>query len=249
MICGSRRKRTVSAFIVSLSNRAKWARTGDSLRSPRELLSFNRSLLLCALVCAVCMNACSPKQVSSNGYKEGVVPGMSRARAEQILGKPQDSGPFSLPGVKAEVLSYPFGQLLVQNGKVVAISINNDPNFRGPFGIKIGMTEDQVKAAFAAHPGPRKGHREAYDAIEKTNDTRTHDIYDDTDHVMIEFAAANANDPLAPFYVSQVTYANDHGMKLLQDFTKARANGLYPDVHVNNFISEPWPSAHSEWHI
>jgi len=208
------------------------------------VLVFNRCSATLAIVCITLLSGCGPKQVQTNGYKEGVTPGMTQGRAEAILGKPQDSGPFSLPGVSAEVLSYAFGQVLVQNGQVVAISINNAPDFHGPVGITLGMTEDQLKAAFAAHRAKRKGHRESYDAIEKSNDTRTRDIYDDTDHVMIELAAANANDPLAPFNVSQVTYANDAGMRLLEQFTKARVNGLYPDVHVDNFISEPWPGTH-----
>ena len=197
-----------------------------------------------AVVCIALLGGCGPKAVQTNGYKPGAVPGMSRQQAETILGKPQESGPFSLPGVSADVLSYPFGQVLVRNGKVVAISVNNAPDFRGPLGITLGMSEDQLKAALAAHPARRKGHRESYDAIEKSNDTRTRDIYDNTDHLMIELAAANANDPLAAFSVSQVTFANDDGFKLLEQFTKARVDGLYPDVHVDNFISEPWPSAH-----
>lgn len=207
------------------------------------MLRINRSLYIFTCICILALNACSPKQAQTNGYKPGAVPGITLARAEAILGKPQDSGPFSLPGVQAQVLTYPFGQLLVQGDRVVAVSVNNEPDFRGPHGITIGMTEDQVKAAFAAHPAHRIGHRESYDAIEKTNDTRTRDIYDQTDHVMIELAAANANDPLAPFNVSQVTFANEAGFKLLEEFTKARVNGLYPDVHVFNFVSDPWPSS------
>jgi hypothetical protein len=95
-------------------------------------------------------------------------------------------------------------------------------------------------AALAAQPHRRSGHRESYDAIEKTSDTRTKDIYDDTDHVMIELTAANANDPLAPFNVAQVTMANDAGMQLIESFTRARVAGQYPDVHVDNFVSDPW---------
>lgn len=208
------------------------------------VLHFHRALPMLALALCLALSGCGPKQQQSNGYKTGLTPGMDRAQVEQLAGKPQESGPFSLPGVKADVMTYPWGQVLLQNNRVVAVSVNNDPAFRGPAGISIGMSEDQVKAAFAAHRGRRAGHRESYDAIEKTNDTKTRDIYDLTDKVMIELAAANPNDPNAPYSVSQVTFANAAGFKLLESFTKARVDGLYPDVHVNNFISDPWPSAH-----
>jgi hypothetical protein len=168
------------------------------------------------------------------------VPGITRARAIAVLGKPLDARPFTLPGVSADVLTYPFGQGLLRDDRVVAISVNNDPDFRGPFGITIGMSEDDLLAALAANPKRHRGHKESYDAIEKTSDTRTKDIYDDTDHMMIELTAANANDALAPFNVAQVTFANDAGMTLIDAFTKARVAGLYPDVHVDNFVSEPW---------
>ena len=202
-----------------------------------------RSALIASLVAAaMVLCACGHAAPRTDGYKPGAVPGIARDRAIAILGKPQQAAPFSLPGtgVDAEVLTYPFGQLLVQNGEVVAISINNDPEFRGPFGVTIGMSEDALYAALAAHPRKRVGHRESYDAIEKTSDTRTKDIYDETDHVIIELTAANANDPLAPFNVAQVTFVNDQGMKLIEAFTKARVGGMYPDVHVDNFISDPW---------
>jgi len=29
-------------------------------------------------------------------------------------------------------------------------------------------------------------------------------------------------------------------MRLIEAFTKARVAGLYPEVHVDNFISDPW---------
>jgi hypothetical protein len=186
--------------------------------------------------------ACGHAAPRTDGYKPGAVPGITRDRAIAILGKPQQISPFSLPGtsVDAEVLTYPFGQILVQNGEVVAISVNNDPEFRGPFGVTLGMSEDNLYATLAAHPRHRVGHRESYDAIEKTSDTRTKDIYDETDHVIIELTAANANDALAPFNVAQVTLVNDKGMRLIEAFTKARVAGLYPEVHVDNFISDPW---------
>ena len=199
-----------------------------------------RAALVAAAMAGMC--ACGHKAQPVDGYKAGVVPGITRARAIELLGKPQQSAPFSLPGttISTEVMTYPFGQLLLQNDQVAAISVNNDPSFRGPFGVTLGMSEDALYAALAAQRRQRNGHTELYDAIEKTSDTRTKDIYDDTDHVIIELTAANANDPLAPFNVAQVTLADSVGMKLIQNFTKARMAGLYPDVHVDNFISNPW---------
>jgi hypothetical protein len=202
-----------------------------------------RSWFIASLVAAtLALGACGHAAPRTDGYKPGAVTGITRDRAIAILGKPQQIAPFSLPGagVDAEVLTYPFGQALVQNGEVVAISVNNDPEFRGPFGVTLGMSEDAVYAALAAHPRHRVGHRESYDAIEKTSDTRTKDIYDETDHVIIELTAANANDALAPFNVAQVTLVNDKGMRLIEAFTKARVAGLYPEVHVDNFIDDPW---------
>lgn len=189
---------------------------------------------------ALLLVSCSHKMQVIHGYKAAVVPVITRARTIEVLGKPQQDGPFSLPGVQAEVMTYPFGQVLLQNGIVVAVSVNNDPNFQGPFGVKLGMSEDDLAATLAAHPRHRAGHKESYDAIEKNSDTRTKDIYDMTDKVMIELTAANANDPLAPFNVAQVTLANDAGLSLIGAFTKARLNGLYPDVHVDNFTSDEW---------
>ena len=185
-------------------------------------------------------SACGHGASDTSGYKPEVTPGMTQGQAEAILGKPQDSEPFSLPGISAQVLTYPFGQLLAQHGRIVAISVNNDPQFRGPAMITLGMSEDDLRAALAAHPLKRTGHKESYDAIDKSTDTRTKDIYDDTDHIMIELVAANPNDPLAVFNIAQVTFADKEGMQLIDSFTKARVDGLYPDVHVDNFITEPW---------
>jgi len=201
------------------------------------------SWLIASLVAAtLALGACGHAAPRTDGYKPGAVPGITRDRVIAILDKPQQVAPFSLPGtgVEAEVLTFPFGQVLVQNGEVVAVSVNNDPAFRGPFGVTLGMSEDALYAALGAHPRHRVGHRESYDAIEKTSDTRTKDIYDETDHVIIELTAANANDALAPFNVAQVTLVNDKGMRLIEAFTKARVAGLYPEVHVDNFISDPW---------
>lgn len=187
------------------------------------------------------LGACAPHAVPSFGYKPDAVPGITRTRCVELLGKPQESQPFSMPGTNltAEAMTYQFGQVLVQDDIVVAISINNDPAFVGPFGIKLGMAEDDLHSALARH-GRHTGHLESYDAIGRQSDTRTKDIYDDTDHMMIELTATNANDPLAPFNVAQATLANHAGMSLIEAFTKARIAGLYPDVHVDNFVSNAW---------
>jgi hypothetical protein len=209
---------------------------------PRSRDANTRALALALCLAVLC--ACSPRAASTNGYHEDVVPGISKDRAIELLGKPQDSETFSLPNtiVQADVLSYPFGQVLVQNGKVVAVSLDDDPAFVGAFGVKLGMSADDLRSALAH--GAHAGHLESYDAIGKSSDTRTKDLYDDTDHMMIELTAANANDPLAPFNVAQVTLANAAGMQLIDAFTKARLAGLYPDVHVDNFVSTPWEAGH-----
>lgn len=198
-------------------------------------------------VIAACtlLAACGPHAPSSNGYQAAVVPGITRERCIELLGKPQDAQTFSLPNtiVQADVLTYPFGQILVQNGVVVAVSLDDEPAFVGPFGVKLGMLSDDLHAALAR--GVHTGHLESYDAIGKSSDTRTKDLYDDTDHMMIELTAANANDPLAPFNVAQVTLANSAGLRLIDAFTKARLAGLYPDVHVDNFVSMPWEAGQS----
>jgi hypothetical protein len=205
-----------------------WARTG---RWPVAALT---------LATVVGMLSCSRQAPVTNGYRPEVVPGITRARVIELTGKPQDEAAFSLPGVQAQVMTYAFGQVLLRGGKVVAVSVNDDPQFRGPFGVTLGMSEDDVYAALTAHPRRPTGHKESYDAIEKGNDTRTKDLYDVTDHVMIEFTATNANDAMAPFNVAQITLADDTGLALMDAFTKARVDGLYPDVHVDNFISEEW---------
>jgi hypothetical protein len=210
--------------------------SGATFRAHRCLCSF------LALAGALAVAACWHKAPPQDGYRAAAVPGISRERVIAILGKPQASQPFSLPGVSADVLTYPFGQVLLQNGAVVAISISSDPDFHSPYGIHIGMSENDLNAAFAASRRRRTGHKESYDAIEKTNDTKTKDIFDDTDRMVIEMTATNANDALAPYNIAQVTLANTAGMALIDAFTKARVSGLYPDVHVDNFVSEPWQS-------
>ena len=97
--------------------------------------------------CAV-LAACGPRVSSSNGYHVDVVPGITRERCIELLGKPQDAQTFSLPNtiVQADVLTYPFGQILVQNGVVVAVSLDDEPAFVGPFGVKLGMLSDDLRA-------------------------------------------------------------------------------------------------------
>lgn len=190
----------------------------------------------------VCTVSCGRSGPQTNGYDPRAVPGITREQLVNVVGKPQSAGTISLPGtsVHADVLTYPFGQVLLQNGRVVAVSINNDPSFRAPNGVTIGMAESDLRTTLAAHGGPHSGHIESYDAISGQIDTKTKDIYDDSDHMMIELVASNPNDPLAPFSVAEVTLTNHAGMLLVDAFTKARVGGLYPDVHVDNFISNSW---------
>jgi hypothetical protein len=197
------------------------------------------------LVAVLMLGSCAPHVVPTFGYRPEAVPGITKDRCLEVLGKPQESEAFSIPGtsVNAEVLTYAFGQVLVQDNTVVAVSVNNDPAFVGPAAVKIGMAEPDLRTALS-HQGKHVGHVETYDAISGASDTRTKDIYDDTDHMMIELTATNANDPFAPFNIAQVTLANRAGMQLLDAFTKARTAGLYPDVHVDNFISNPWTMGH-----
>jgi hypothetical protein len=195
-----------------------------------------------AIVCALCagLGACAPQAPQTNGYKSGVEPGMTKDQVESILGKAKSEAPFSLPNISAYVMTYGFGQVLLEDDKVVAISVVDDQTYVGPFGIALGVNEDAVKAAFKSHKARRTGHKDAYDVVVGTTDTRTRDYYDVTDGLMIELAAANPNDPLAPFNVISITRANDAGLTLLGAITKAKVGGLYPDQHVFNYVSDPW---------
>ena len=165
---------------------------------------------------------------------------MTKSQVEAILGNPKNDSPFVLGNLGADVMTYDFGQILLEDGRVVAITVADDPTFVGPFGVKLGMQEDAVKAALAAHKETRTGHKDAYDVVVGTQDTRTRDLYDETDHLMIEMAAANPNDPMAPFNVISITRADDRGFALLEAITKAKVGGMYPDQHVYNYVSEPW---------
>jgi hypothetical protein len=197
---------------------------------------------LALAVCAACLafTACSTPPPQTFGYKPGVEPGMTKEQAEAVLGKAQQEAPFVLVNLSAFVMTYPFGQVLLEKGEVVAITVAQDQSYVGPFGITLGMPEDVMNSKFHAHRERRSGHRDSYDVLVGQSDTRTHDLYDQTDHLMIELAAANPNDPLAPFNVISITQANDAGLTLLTSITKAKVGGMYPDQHVVNYVSDSW---------
>ncbi len=185
--------------------------------------------------------ACSHTAPPQDGYKRGAVPSISQTEARRILGTPSQSGPVSLPGARStEVMTYSFGQLLLQQGRVVAVTVANDKQYVGPYGIALGMSEDHVKAAFLTHRKKRTGHRSSYDVVAGTMDTRSRDLYDDTDGLIVEMAAANSNDPEAPFYVVSVTLVNAAGSKLMSAMTRSKLSGLNSGQHVYNFVDEPW---------
>jgi len=200
----------------------------------------SRAVVASLAALALCASACSPKTVETDGYKPGVTPGIARAGVEKILGKPTQTVPFELEKIKADIMTYPFGQVLLQHDRVVAVTIASDQQYVGPMGITLGMLDDQVKQKLRAAGRRRVGHRDSYDLIAGTTDTRTRDLYDDTDHLIIEMAAANPNDPEAPFHVISITLANPAGASLMSSVTQAKVSGLYPDQHVDNFVSDPW---------
>jgi hypothetical protein len=191
-------------------------------------------------VLTVAIAACSSPPPQTFGYRPGVRPGLTKAQTEALLGKPNVSSPFILGDLSAYVLTYPFGQVLLEHDAVVVVTIANDPSYVGPFGIALGTSQDAVTAAFHAHRERRTGHMDAYDVVVGETDTRTRDLYDQTDHLMIEMAAANPNDPLAPFNVISINIADDAGLALLTAITKVKVGGAYPDQHVFNYVSEPW---------
>jgi hypothetical protein len=192
------------------------------------------------LAAAVVLAGCKQAPVT-NGYRPGIDPGITKGQVVALLGPPQSQNPFDIPGAQAYVMTYAFGQLLLENDRVVTVTVASDPTYVGPFGITLGMQDDAVKAAFASHHGRRTGHEDNYDVVVGPNDTRTRDIYDQTDHVLIEMAAANPNDSESPYDVISITRANDRGFALMMQITKAKVGGLYPDQHVFNFESVPWP--------
>lgn len=204
-------------------------------------MATGRDMLVALVVTAMLTSVgCTGKTVTPDGYKPGVTPGTSVSTVERILGKPTERSPFALGNIHADVLTYPFGQVLVQNGRISAVTIAQDPQFVGPAGIRLGMQEEQVRRDLLAQHRRRTGHKDSYDLVVGQTDTRTRDIYDETDHIIIEMAAANANDPMAPFSVIGITLADSAGMATMSAITQAKVSGAYPDQHVDNFVSDPW---------
>ena len=195
-----------------------------------------RAAYVALLALIVTAAACSKPPPPS--YRPGAVPGISRAQLEGIAGKPTSTLPFTLPGVSAQILAYPFGQAVLQDDKVVVVTVAGDPGYVGAHGVKLGMPEDQLLKAL--HGTRAKGHRDAYDVVVGEMDTRTKDYYDETGHVMYELAAANPNDPLAPFNLIGINLANAEGFTFLENLTKAKVSGLYTGQHIDNFVSDPW---------
>jgi len=81
---------------------------------------------LAAAIC-IALVACAPPPPQSNGYKAGIRPGMTKAQAEALLGKGTSEAPFTLVTLSAFVMTYPFGQLLLEHGAVVAVTVADDP--------------------------------------------------------------------------------------------------------------------------
>jgi hypothetical protein len=189
---------------------------------------------------ALCATACSPKPPSTSGYSHQIVPGISRERVEQIAGKPVSTQPFNLDTLHAEVMAYPFGQVILSDNRVIVVTIIKDLAYAGPFGVAPGVMDDQFQASLKASKGHRSGHVDSYDVIVTQGETRTRDWYDTTDNLMVEFAATNANDPLAPYQIVAVNLANASGMNFLQAIVQSKLRGEFPDQRVLNFVSEPW---------
>ena len=103
--------------------------------------------------------------------------------------------------------------------------------------MRLRTSEDQLMKTlrFGKH---RVVHRDSYDVLAGDIDTRTRDVYDETDHVMYELAAANANDPEAPFSVVSINLADHDGFVFLEAVTQAKVSGLYPGQRIDNFVSE-----------
>lgn len=201
----------------------------------------NRQRQIVAVALGIAIVAACTKQVQPDGYRPGVIPGASEAAVLQILGKSSERVPLTLGKMHAEALTYPFGQAILQRGSVVAVTVASDPSFVGPAQVTLGMPESQVRKNLLSDHRRRVGHKDAYDLVVGPIDTRTRDIYDETDHVIIEMAAANPNDPEAPFRVIGITLANAAGMSLMTAITQAKVSGSYSaDQHVVNFVSDPW---------
>jgi hypothetical protein len=190
--------------------------------------------------CAINGAGCSRSAVSTGGYSHTLVPGVTRERVEEIAGKPDSVQPFNLDATHAEVMAYPFGQVVLSGDQVILVTIIKDPSFQGPFGAAPGVMDEQFQVALKASKGHRSGHTDSYDVIVTQGETRTRDWYDTTDNIMVEFAATNANDPLAPYQIVAVNLANKSGMDLLQQMVKSKLRGEFPDQRVVNFVSESW---------
>src|SRR5579872_1078421 len=184
--------------------------------------------------------ACSTTPPQSFGYRPGVVPGVTRDKIEAILGKPTSSGPFKVGGINADVMIYPFGQIILENDRAVVITIIKDPAYKGPFGAAPGVMNDQFQASVKAQKVHRRGHVEYYDVIVTQGETRTRDWYDPADNLMVESAATNANDPEAPYQIVAVNLADEAGRALLEQLVQTKLSGEFPDQHVQNYTSEPW---------
>ena len=191
------------------------------------------------LIAVAAATGCGSKPPPST-YKAGAVPGISVSRLETLLGKPKNTLPFTLPGIQAEILEYPFGQAVARSGEVIAVTIAGDPSYTGPFNIRIGTSEDDLNTALRGAGGKRTGHRDSYELIVGDTVTRTKDVYDDTDHVMFELAAGNPNDPEVSYSVVSINLAGPEGFAFLQAVTNAKVGGMYPGQRIDNFTSEPW---------
>ncbi len=203
----------------------------------------NVRLVLALAVCAgLALAACAQKAAVQDGYRAEVVPGITRDKVESILGKPATSENFQLPHISAYVLTYPFGDVVLQHDRVVAVTVATDPVYVGPLGIKVGTSESDLRTALLAARGPHSSYRDSYQVTSGDLVTRTRDVYDDTDHVLFELAAANPNDAEAAFSVVSVTLTNAAGSALMSSVTKAKVQGSYPGQNIVNFVSEPWPT-------
>jgi hypothetical protein len=223
-----------------LIEKLSWEDANDPSNA-ENLVNAHRLIALCVIAsCAIGMAGCSRSSTSTNGYSHTLVPGVTRDRVEEIAGKPISANPFNLDATHAEVLAYPFGQVVLMGGRVVLITIIKDPVYKGPFGAAPGVMDEQFQASLKASKGHRSGHVDSYDVIVTQGETRTRDWYDTTDNIMVEFAATNANDPLAPYQIVAVNLANKAGMDLLQQMVKSKLRGEFPDQRVVNFVSEPW---------
>lgn len=204
-------------------------------------MNIHRHVALAALALfALCATSCTATPPSTSGYSHEIVPGVTRERVEQIAGKPDSTQPFNLDTLHAEVMAYPFGQVILSGDRVIVVTIIKDRAYVGPFGVAPGVMDEQFQASLKAAKGHRSGHVDSYDVFVTQGETRTRDWYDTTDNLMVEFAATNANDPLAPYQIVAVNLANVSGMNFLQAIVKSKLRGEFPDQRVLNFVSESW---------